>query len=88
MTVRSLNAFVTAARSFFSVDESSALVASSSTTTEDCLKVALAMLSSCSCPAEKFSPPSRTSRSSERENKGRLLYYNSTLEIELKKNCN
>ena len=62
ITVLSLNAFVTAARSFFSVTESSALVASSSTMIDDRLNIALAILNNCNWPAEKFSPPSRTSR--------------------------
>lgn len=63
MTVLSLNVLETACNKFFSVDESRALVASSSTTIAESRKVARAMLSNCNCPDEKFSPPSRTSRS-------------------------
>lgn len=62
ITVLSSKATATAFRSNFSVAISSALVASSSTMILDRWRIARAMQSSCSWPAEKFSPPSRTSR--------------------------
>lgn len=47
----------------FSVEASSALVASSNTTIEDFRSIARAIQSSCNWPEEKFSPPSFTSKS-------------------------
>jgi len=62
ITVLSSKATVAAFKSDFSVAISSALVASSRTTILDRCRIARAMQSNCSWPAEKFSPPSRTSR--------------------------
>lgn len=63
ITVLFSKATAAAFKSDFSVTTSSALVASSSTMILDRWRIVRAMQRSCNWPAEKFSPPSRTSRS-------------------------
>ena len=63
ITVLSLKTTAAVCSKDFSVDESRALVASSKTIKEDFLRAARAIFINWSCPEEKFSPPSRTSRS-------------------------